>query len=250
LFVSNSVRLRFSNSVRDDERREIVGVLSKGLPESSTILPEQSRVKSFYKLDTSFRPLFAKVRTFPSWSRRLGRAFRKTKEEREFENYLILWEKGILCPQPVAAARLYRNCLIYGSILLTEYLSDVLPLRVLLTEKADFDDILDDLLDFLVLLRERGVIHEDLQWDNVLVRPGPSANKLFLVDALHVRFHPQPNQDAFEATMVWFLRFLVAGGVPHGTLEGLLARFRRLGLDRPGDRARLLEQAQRPVSRR
>jgi tRNA A-37 threonylcarbamoyl transferase component Bud32 len=243
-------RLRFASQVPEDERRVIHEALSAGLAKCQRLLPDQSRVKSFYLLETRFRPLFAKARVFPNWTRRLGRSFRRTKEEQEFQNYLTLEQRGVPCPEPVGSARLYEGVLIKGSLLLLQFLPSARPLRELLRDpQAPTAPVLEGLAAFLGLLRERGVIHEDLQWDNLLVQDAPTGPKFYLVDALHIRWDDRDARESFPRTLAWFLHFLISGQAPQEAVEGFLDRVCRRGLDGGLGEKGLLEAARRFAKR-
>ncbi len=244
-------RLRFAPQVNGEERDAVRRALSTGLPESQRILPDRSRVKSFYCLETPFRPLFVKARIFPTWTRRLGRSFRRTKEEQEFDNYLALKKHGIPCPEPVAAARLYEGVLIKGSLLLVEHLPNARPLSHFLSDpQIPSGPILDGLAAFLARLRDEGLIHEDLQWDNLLAQDTPSGQEFFLVDALHIRWEMEDARESFARTLAWFAHFLLSGDAQAMVVEGFLERVCGRGLDGGLGKQGLLEAARRLGTRR
>jgi tRNA A-37 threonylcarbamoyl transferase component Bud32 len=238
--------IRFAPGVGEKEREEIRRAISVELTGDRRILHQQSRVKSFYRLETSFRPVFVKARFFPTLWRRLGRSFRRTKEEREFENYLALRDRRISCPEPIASARMTRGITVHSSLLLMEFLPEAMTLRRLLKEvgPGGREALLDRVAAFLSAVREKGVIHEDLQWNNLLVHSTPAGHDLVMVDALHVRCgerSPQP----FARTIAWFVHFLLTEGAGSGIVDGFLDRIERRGLDQPMGRARLIAEAQR-----
>lgn len=238
------LRLKFSSYVKEHERAEIREALLEGLSESQRILHAHSRVKAFYRVETPSRPLFVKARCFTSWARRLGRTVRETKEAREFRNYLSLKNSDISCPEPICIGHQYRRLLLERSFLVLEFIAEALPLRQLLIRSENAKSpLMEELIAFFVLLRDKGVIHEDLQWDNILVSTGPSGLNLYLLDALHVRLYTGARRGDFPATIAWFVHFLNTGGAPQEVIDGFLERARRSGLEDGRGREWLLKKA-------
>lgn len=236
--------IRFAPYVQDNERAVIRKILAAGLSESQRILHEQSRVKIFYRLETPFRPLFVKSRLFSSWNRRLGRTLRKTKADREYQNLLSLRELGIPCPEPICCARAYRGPLIERSFLILEYLSDAVPLKHFFSNKGNAPGaLMGELIDFFLSLRAKGIIHKDLQWNNILVTSEKCGHSFHLLDALHVSLTPESAQDAFLTTIAWFVHFLITGGAPQEVIDSFLDRAHCGGLEGGRGREWLLERA-------
>lgn len=242
----DTVRLRFATFIPEGERALIREALLHGPSESQRFLCDQSGAKTFYRVEIPTRSLFVKGRVFSAWSRRLGRTFWKTKEEEEFRNYMNLRTRGIPCPDPLGTAREYDGLFIRRSFLFLEYVPNAFPLRLLLIKGGpSTGQVLDNLVAFLKLLQEKGVIHEDLQWNNLLVSPTPSGPKFFLVDALHIHWVQAPQDKTFRRTLAWFVHFLISGKAPQEVIEGFLHRMDRLGLKGPKEHRCLLEEARR-----
>lgn len=241
-------RVTFAPAIQRQEREEIHRAISFGLPHAERILCEQSHVKAFYRLDLPTRALFVKARSFPGLFRRLGRTFRRTKEEEEFRNYVSIRQAGISCPEPVSVARVYSGHLISQSLLLTEYLADAVPLRSMLTRDSSCPEWLGERIAiFFRSLLEKGLIHEDLQWENILVSSQSPGCVLYLVDPLHIRWvrHDKPiAQRAFCQSLIWFFSFLISGGAPGRVVEGFLDRLGPMvGVENETQRSRFLERA-------
>lgn len=242
-------RVTFAPAIQRQEREEIQRAISSGLPHAERILPEQSRVKAFYRLDLPTRVLFVKSRSFSGLLRRLGRTFRRTKEEDEFWNYASIRRAGISCPEPVSVARVYNGPLISQSLLLTEYLGGAIPLRTLLMRDPSCPEWLAErVAAFLQSLLDKGLIHDDLQWDNILVRSQYQGCNLYLVDPLHIRWirgEESSAQKAFRQSLMWFFSFLISGGVPGPVLEVFLERLGPMaGVKDRRQKERFLERAQ------
>ncbi len=243
-------RVTFAPSIQSQEREDIHRAMSCGLPHAERILPGQSRVKAFYRLDLPTRALFVKARSFSGLPRRLGRMFRRTKEEVEFWNYVSIRQAGISCPEPVGVARVYDGPLISQSLLLTEYLAGAIPLKGLLIQDASCLEWLTDRVAALFRsLLDKGLIHEDLQWENILVSSHSSGRGLYLVDPLHIRWvrHERPTgHRAFRQSLTWFFSFLISGGAPGSVVERFLDRLGPMvGVEDQEERRRFLERAQK-----
>ena len=245
--MAERVKLRFAPTVPVEHQSVLRRVLSQKPDESQRILHNhRSQLKAYYRVETPIRPLFIKFRPFNAWHRRLGRMLQRTKEERELRNYLMLAERGLPCPEPIGSGRLFGGPLIKGSMLILEYLSDALPLRSVLSQGgAPPDPVLEGLVTLLCTLREQGGVHEDLQWNNIMVRSTPHGPRLYLIDALHLRWAHESEEAPFRKTLVWFLYFLLQDNAPQGIVDGFIERVHRLGIDGPAARQALLDEARR-----
>ncbi len=248
--MTQRLRVTFAPAVQRQEQEEIQKAISSGLRHAERILLEQSHVKAFYRLDLPTRALFVKARSFSGLPRRLGRTFRRTKEEEEFRNYASIRQAGISCPEPVSVARVYDGLLISQSLLLTEYLAGAIPLRTLLMRDSSCPEWLaEGMAALFQSLMDKGLIHEDLQWENILVRAQSQGCDLYLVDPLHIRWirHEKPVRNrAFRQSLSWFFSFLISGGVPGRVVEGLLDRLGPMvGVMDEEQKERFLERAQR-----
>lgn len=238
-------RLRFPKEVSPLERLEVSWALEQGLVQENRILEAHSRVKRFYKVPGHGICFFVKVRDFHSWSRRLGRALRRTKEEQELANYELLRCSGVPCPRAMASARLQKRLLPQASALVTQFLQDVLPLKELLMGPQGFL-LLEPLVELWVLLREARIVHQDLQWENILTGSPQEGFPLYLVDPLHVRPMQQgKDEQNFAMSLAWFLGFMIRGGAPRELVALLAKQTARLGLCTPWDTQELLLRAEK-----
>jgi RIO-like serine/threonine protein kinase len=199
----------FAEDVLVEERLFIQDAIHDAICDDREILKGHHSAKRFFRMESAGRQFFIKAREFASILRRLGRTVRKTKEEEEFRNYLLLREHGVPCPDPVASARLYSGPLVSRSLLLTEYLPRAVTLRQFLTGEGDAGDaFFEALFAFLLDLKEKGFIHEDLQWNNILVENSRGAFQFLVIDALHVRFVQGLKDEEFLKTLMWFSEFM------------------------------------------
>lgn len=135
----------------------------------------------------------------------------------------MLAERGLPCPEPIGSGPLFGGPLIKGSMLILEYLSDALPPRSVLSQGgAPPGPVLDGLVTLLCTLREQGGVHEDLQWNNIMVRSTPHGLQLYLIDALHLRWAHGSGEAPFRKTLVWFLYFLLQDNAPQVIVDGFI----------------------------
>jgi RIO-like serine/threonine protein kinase len=174
---------------------------------------------------------------------------RRTKDEREFRNLVALRRLGVPCPAPLAVARVRSGLLVCETRLLMEFVADATPLsRVLIEQTVPRDAVLDRLVDFLRLLNARGVVHRDLHWDNLLVRPAADGPAFLLIDALHVRLVPPPAGAAFAPTVEWLVAFMLHQSAPREIVDALLDRLAASDLPALPDRQALLDRARRTAA--
>jgi tRNA A-37 threonylcarbamoyl transferase component Bud32 len=238
------MRFHFVPSIPDRDRILIQRLFAEGSDRLPQIFPQETKTKVYFRLELSHRSLFVKSRTFSSLARRIGRTVRKTKEEAEFSNLLELQARQIPCPSPVATGREFRGPLVYKSHLLMEHLDDVQPLKLcLLREFTGRAQLLDALMLFLAKLEKAGVVHEDLQWNNLVVRSRSTGPEFYLVDALHIRTDATATQGLFGQSLAWFTHFLMRDGAPEDLIHQTVRHMKLLGVDSPSKQRQLLEKA-------
>lgn len=235
-------RLRLAPGVDDRERDELSLALSQRLSQECRILVHHSRVKRFYRVQVPGLCIFVKIRDFNSLRRRLGRALRTTKEEKELANCVRLRALGVPCPRPLSSARLQAGFLPMASALLTEFIPESRPLREALLQRRD-PAILDRLMAFLGTLRQARVVHQDLQWDNLLVGEREDGFPIYLVDSLHVRLMAGAQDQGFAQSLAWFLRFMILAQAPQGLIQGFLEKLGSHDLCAPLSPGDVLERA-------
>jgi tRNA A-37 threonylcarbamoyl transferase component Bud32 len=243
--MAERIKLTFAGDVAPREREAVACALADDLDEAHRYRGYQRSVKEFYRIETPARPLLVKVRPFGPWPKRLSHTVRRTKAEREFRNLLGLRQRGVPCPSPVAVGRIGGTLLIHRSLMATEFLSDARPLSVAMLESADADRerLLDRLVAFFALLRDKGVVHRDLHWNNILVTPGHDGPSLRLIDALHIDFESPPAGEAFAETVRWLVTYMLYQDAPRELVDGLVGRLPALGLASLNDAKDLIARA-------
>ncbi len=220
-------KIRLAPDVSSPEANLAQGALEKGTVEENRIFHSHSRVKKFFKVEAGSSSLFIKLREYPTWPRRLARWFTKTKEEREFRNYLLLRRAQVPCPRPICSGRKGR-VFPAASALVTVFLENTRPLReVWLREFRE--EHLSALVALLERLARAKAIVQDLQWNNLLLEERGGEAVLYLVDPLHLATWQGRGDPSLERSIEWFLAFMSKEGA-----ESDLVRYVRERLDGAG----------------
>jgi tRNA A-37 threonylcarbamoyl transferase component Bud32 len=132
--------------------------------------------------------LFVKRYNFKTWYGPYLRMARQSRAREEFELGWALMDAGIRTPRPVWLAEEQRTPSRY-SLLATEAIplaESVLQRWLRLTEESDRTDLIRAVGQFLYLLHERGLYHDDCKAAHILVRlESPSSPKeFFIIDLL------------------------------------------------------------------
>ena len=132
-----------------------------------------------------------------------------TMAEHELAATERMREAGIDAPEPVEAFEAEGL-----GVLVLEYLKDFRTLEDCPTEEVA--DLAPELFDTLARLHEQGLVHGDLQGDNVLVLE----DALYLIDATHVR-DAGPDARAYDLACAigMLVRFLDASTVVEAALS-------------------------------
>lgn len=120
------------------------------------------------------------------------RYFRKSKARRSFEYAMLLLEKGIGTPQPIAYLEKYDWIGLKDSYYASEHLQCDLTFRELL-ESADYPDhenILRQFTRFSYSLHQKGIEFKDHSPGNTLIKKKSGGQyDFFLVDLNRMNFH-------------------------------------------------------------
>lgn len=135
----------------------------------------------------------------PIWINKMAyRYLRKSKAMRSYESALILLEKGIGTPHPVAYMENFGTWGLTSSFYASLHLDYDLTYRELI-EIKDFPDevnILRQFTRFCWKMHEAGIEFKDHSPGNTLVKKKPDGNyEFFLVDLNRMRFHESMDID-------------------------------------------------------
>jgi len=121
---------------------------------------------------------------------RLKSLFLSGKAFRAWQGAMVLTEKKLDTPPPVACLEKRKGFFLDESFFLTERISDVREIRFLFLElqPAELRELLASLSRHLSLCHESGILHRDLSDGNILVKKGKSGEfRFFLIDTNRIR---------------------------------------------------------------
>lgn len=150
-------------------------ILPAELPTGTIV--KRGKTTEVRRVDLAGRTLY--VKTYWSttlrqlWSGALrGTFFGKSKARREYENLERLRAWGFDAPSPIAYTEERRAGWMTRSSLITEAIPDAVPLDA-------HGQLPLDLADTIRRLHDRGFVHHDLYWRNIIL----SGHRFFLLDA-------------------------------------------------------------------
>lgn len=132
--------------------------------------------------------------------------FRKSKARRSFEYAIVLLEKGIGTPKPIAYCENYDYIGLKDSYYVSEHLECDLTFRELINnpDYLDYDNILRQFTQFTFNLHQKGIEFLDHSPGNTLIiRNTENTYDFFLVDLNRMNFHESMS---FEQRMRNFSR--------------------------------------------
>ena len=124
-------------------------------------------------------------------------SLRKSKAERAFRHAIRLQCLGIDTPEAIASLEIRRFGMLRDSYFVSAY-TDYLPVSDITAsfpQNPDSQNMLDQLVGFLVELHRTGVYHRDLHIGNILYRCDTRGNCRFqLIDTNRMTFHRRLSQ--------------------------------------------------------
>lgn len=118
--------------------------------------------------------------------------FRKSKAKRSYEFALILLDKGIGTPQPIAFQETFGGLGLQSSFYASEHLEYDLTYRELVENEdyPDHENILRQFTQFCYKLHQEGIEFKDHSPGNTLIKKvSDDRYEFFLVDLNRMRFH-------------------------------------------------------------
>jgi hypothetical protein len=120
------------------------------------------------------------------------RFLRKSKAKRSYENALILLEKGIGTPKPIAFYEEFKYFFLRKSFYVCEHFEPDLIFRDVFgnEDKYELEKILRGIATFTFSLHEKGIEFIDHSSGNTLIKKDENGNyNFFLVDLNRMKFH-------------------------------------------------------------
>lgn len=124
--------------------------------------------------------------------------FRSTKAERAFRYASIFRERDIETPHEIAFLEIYEHGLFTTGYFICTLCPDP-PAFPYLVSRQDYDkNLAKDLISFIVLMHQKGIVHGDLNFGNFLFhKPKPEAHYQFQVIDINrsIFFNSSPPRD-------------------------------------------------------
>ncbi len=163
--------------------------------EGQTIYSKRNVVKRF-QVEKNVC-LIVKRYKIPNLIQRLAYTlYRKSKAERAYDYATRILQKGIETPKPIAFIEIYqRGLFTYSYFISTE--DNRSSCDVLLDSSfQDSEKLVDKLVDFIVSLHDKGIMHGDLNLSNILYCEEDGQYSFAVIDTNRSRFieHPSMSQ--------------------------------------------------------
>lgn len=114
--------------------------------------------------------------------------FRKTKTRRAYEYALRLEELGVGTAAPVAYIEQKRGGLFHTGYFVSMFLPYPLMTSYSSESKDTADKILDDFITFTASIHEKGIIHYDYNFSNILYNKEGDSYRFYLIDINRMKF--------------------------------------------------------------
>jgi len=138
----------------------------------------------------------------------IGHYFSASQARRSWKMAGRFMELGIATPKPLGYIEKRRMGALLSSILVTEYLPEVITLKnmyMLPSNTIDKKLLIIELAKFIALLHNNGIIHGDLKASNIVVkRDHPGGISFYITDLASVKFkeHPSMNDMASDIACI------------------------------------------------
>lgn len=160
------------------------------MPEGVAIIYDERN--KLYSLQIDQEEYVVKSFKVPIFIQRIVYTFiRPSKAVRSLRNGLRLYQLHIDNPQPVGAAVEYSGGLLYKSYYVSKKLDEAEDLRDLMNGSQNDPELLKMVVDFIVSLHLKGVLHIDLSPGNIL-KSNRVRGHFFLVDLNRMKFFDSP----------------------------------------------------------
>ncbi|MCM1313014.1 MAG: hypothetical protein NC206_05140 [Bacteroides sp.] len=161
-----------------------------------TIYSKRNVVKRF-RMDDNDTNLIVKRYKIPNFIQRFAYSFyRKSKAERAYRFAARFLEKGIDTPKPIAFIEIYQRGFFSSSFFVSTE-DNRASCDVLLSPSfQDTEELTARLVDFIVSLHRKGVLHGDLNLSNILYRKETGGKYSFsLIDTNRSHFVDNPSNN-------------------------------------------------------
>ena len=154
-----------------------------------TVLKEKKK-RLYLAVEYGGKYYHIKIHNFvrePKLNKIIGNILSDSQAKRSWEKGRRFIDLGLPTPGPLGYLEERRLGLLLSSILITEYLPDVVTLRnryTLLPDSIDRRSLIIELAKFVAMLHNKKVVHGDLKASNVLVKNDKTGNVSFCITDL------------------------------------------------------------------
>lgn len=164
--MNMTTRLKIAPDLRNSPESDLAGSLPQSFALGKEIYSGRNSVRVFPAGDKN---VVVKKYARCGFLKALGYLFHSGKARRAYKYGIIMLERGILTPLPIAYVETRRGPLIVDSYFVSE--ADFSPSLVFMRQR-DFDpELADRLALYLLRLHQAGILHGDLNLTNILLRP-------------------------------------------------------------------------------
>lgn len=157
-------------------------------PAAETLSSGRNIVRRF-TLDDGRKVVVKKYVRMTAANRLLYSTVRHTKARRAYDHAVRLLSLGIATPTPVAYIEIYRAGILRDSYFISEDRPDALCSELFAGDMSEeLKPLLSELVDFLVFVHDRGVLHDDLNASNIMWRKGCHGSEFALIDINRMKF--------------------------------------------------------------
>ena len=133
-----------------------------------------------------------------AFNRLMYSTFRKSKAMRAYQHASILRESGISTPEEMAMIETYRKGILQDCYFISAYSPDqsMAFLRDKSFDRESMYPLIDAMVEWIVELHDKGILHQDLNVSNILYKEMPDGKFVFqVIDNNRMKFSKKPSMN-------------------------------------------------------
>lgn len=124
--------------------------------------------------------------------------FRESKAKRSYMYALELLDRGVVTPEPIAYMNEYKHGLLSRSYYVCVYQRNASPIAPYVNGDAEDNELLSDMVKFIVSLHEKSVLHLDLSPGNLLIDRHSGKNEFSVIDINRLKIECIDKEKAYR----------------------------------------------------